>query len=315
MDSIYDVIITGAGPAGLTAGIYASRAKLKTLIIEMGAIGGQIALSSGVENYPGASVSDIESGAEIAGRMRAQALHFGAEIIDKEITEAVLSPEIKEIICSDGSIFRTKSVIIASGAYARPIGCENEDAFVGSGISYCATCDGNFFAGLDVYVVGGGDSALEEAVYLSKIARKVTVIHRRDSFRASKYIQEKAAAVPNISFIMDTVVKAAVGEDVLEGLKLRNVRTGDETVIEADPDDGMIGLFGFTGMIPRSGIYEAAGVETENGYIKAGEDTHTNIPGVFAAGDIRTKKLRQVVTACADGAVAATEADKYVSGL
>ncbi len=315
MGSIYDVVIIGSGPAGLSAGIYAGRYRLNTLIIEKGANGGQAVLTSDIENYPGVFNGAGESGQAIMERMKRQAVFFGAKFHTGEVTKVSLDGNVKSLELSDGCFCETRTVIIAGGAHFKPIGCKNEDRFVGCGISYCATCDANFFSGLDVYVAGGGDSAIEEAIYLSNVARTVTVIHRRDSFRASEYAVKKAEAVPNISFLMDSVVDEADGEDVLNEIKVRNLKTGELKVIKADDEDGMIGLFGFVGMEPETAIYRESGLKLKDGYIEAGEDTCTNIRGVFAAGDIRTKELRQVVTAAADGANAAFMAHKLLSGF
>ena len=315
MKDIYDVIIIGAGPAGLAAGIYAGRYRLSTLILEKSAYGGQAVLTSEIENYPGAFNEGPVGGQELTDRMRAQAAHFGAEFEIAEIASAELDGAVKKLKTQDGREFSARTVIIAGGAHYRPIGCKNEERFVGCGISYCATCDANFFAGLDVYVAGGGESALEEAMYLARVARRVYIVHRRDKFRASAYTVERASRIDNISFIMDSVVEEADGEDVLDTLRIRNVKTGEISVVTADEEDGMLGLFGFVGMEPETGIYEAAGIELKDGYINAGEDTHTNKDGVYAAGDIRIKSLRQIVTAAADGAVAAFEAERYLSSI
>ncbi len=317
-NNIYDVIIIGAGPAGLTAGIYCGRYMLKTLIIEKAAVGGQITLTSEIENYPGffGEENNLKSGAALTGRMKKQAEGFGAEFLAGEVKEFNISAEedLKKITLTDGRTLCAPAVIIAGGAHHRPVGCKNEEKFTGSGISYCAVCDANFFRDLEVFVAGGGESALEEALHLAALARHVTIIHRRDKLRASERTQQRVFNEKKISFIWNSVVEEAIGEDVLEGIRIKNLKTGEERLIEADEDDGMIGLFGFTGMQPETDIYEKSGIELEkeSGYIRAGEDTHTNISGVFAAGDIRTKSLRQVVTACADGAVAAAEADRYV---
>ena len=313
METIYDVIIIGAGPAGLTAGIYCGRSLLKTLVLERGAVGGQITLTSEIENYPGQNIDGSESGMTLTARMREQAEHFGALFEAAEIVKAELDGEVKKLISTTGREYLAKTVIISGGAHFRPIGCENEERFTGAGISYCATCDANFFTGLDVYVVGGGDSAVEEAIFLTKFARRVTIIHRRDTLRAAKSIQEKAFANEKISFLWNTVVEKADGEDVLDTLYLKNTVSGEQTMLKADPEDGMLGLFGFIGMVPDTNLYRESGIRLRDGYIDAGEDTHTSVPGVFAAGDIRVKLLRQVVTACADGAVAAAEAEKYLS--
>ena len=310
---IYDLIIAGAGPAGLCAGIYAGRYMLKTLIIEKAQDGGQISQTAEIENYPGLRTDMEESGLTLTERMTEQVKRFGAERALDEIVSYELDGDIKRLTGLSGKVYEARAVILAMGAHYRSIGCKNEDRFRGMGISFCATCDANFFRGLEVYVVGGGDSALEEAMYLTKFARKVTVIHRRDELRAARSIQEKAFANDKLHFIWDSVVDEACGEDVLNAIVIKNVKTGELTRLEADKADGMMGLFGFLGMIPNTEKLEGTGLELENGYIKADESTRTNLGGVFAAGDIRTKELRQVVTACADGAVAAFQAERYLA--
>ena len=310
MSKIYDVIILGAGPAGLSAGLYAGRARLSTLIIEKGQDGGQISQTDEIENYPGQNVEG-ESGRSLVARMSEQAAKFGAERCSDVIKSVDFSGEIKKVIGNKGE-YEAKCVIIATGAFPRPIGCENEGKFTGRGISFCATCDASFFEDYEVYVVGGGDSAVEEAMYLTKFARKVTIIHRRDQLRAVKSIQEKAFANPKISFIWDSVIKRVDGKGLLDTMTIQNVKTGEETVIHADEKDGVFGLFGFIGYQPNSQLFEGI-VEMENGYIVTDADMRTNVPGVFAAGDIRVKSLRQVITAAADGAIAAVQAEHYIS--
>ena len=310
---IYDLIIVGAGPAGLSAGIYAGRYMLKTLIIEKAQDGGQISQTAEIENYPGLRTDMEESGLTLTERMTEQVKRFGAERALDEIVSYELDGDIKRLTGLSGKVYEARAVILAMGAHYRSIGCKNEDRFRGMGISFCATCDANFFRGLEVYVVGGGDSALEESMYLTKFARKVTVIHRRDELRAARSIQEKAFANDKLHFIWDSVVDEACGEDVLNAIVIKNVKTGELTRLEADKSDGMMGLFGFLGMIPNTEKLEGTGLELENGYIKADESTRTSLGGVFAAGDIRTKELRQVVTACADGAVAAFQAERYLA--
>ena len=312
MSELYDVIILGGGPAGLTAGLYAGRSRLKTLLLEKGQNGGQISLSADVENYPG-QLLEGETGVSLSARMAEQCEKFGVERRTDDIQKAELAGAVKRLTGREGT-YEGRTVIIASGASPRPIGCENEKEFTGRGISYCATCDGAFFRGLDVYVAGGGDSAVEEAIFLTRFARKVTVVHRRDRLRAAKSIQEKAFANPKIGFLWDSVVVRAEGSDVLDTLTVRNVKTGELTVIKAAPEDGMLGLFGFVGNLPNTALFEGQ-LPLERGYIAAGEDTRTVIPGVFAAGDVRTKILRQVVTAAADGATAAVQAERYLEGL
>ena len=312
MSEMYDIIILGGGPAGLTAGLYAGRARLKTLLLEKAQPGGQITLSADVENYPG-QLLEGETGVSLTARMSAQCEHFGVERKADEIQQAELTGEVKRLTGASG-VYEARTVILAPGASPRPIGCENEKEFVGRGISYCATCDGAFFRGLDVYVAGGGDSAVEEAIFLTRFARKVTVIHRRDQLRAAKSIQEKAFANPKISFLWDSVVARADGSDVLNALTVKNVKTGGLTKLEASQEDGMLGLFGFVGLIPNTSIFQEQ-LPLESGYIPTDADMRTTIPGVFAAGDARVKSLRQVVTAAADGAIAAVQAEKYLMGL
>lgn len=310
MSKIYDVIILGGGPAGLTAGLYAGRSRLSTLIIEKGQDGGQIAITDEIENYPGQMVEG-ESGPSLIARMTEQAKKFGAERCSDVIKSVDLTGEVKKLVGNKGE-YEAKCVIIATGAFPKPIGCENEGKFTGKGISFCATCDAAFFEDFEVYVVGGGDSAVEEAMYLTKFARKVTIIHRRDELRAAKSIQEKAFANPKIAFMWDSVVVRVDGDDLLNSMTVKNVKTGELTTVEADEEDGLFGLFGFIGYNPNSKLFEGM-LEMENGYIKTDDNMHTNIPGVFAAGDIRVKSLRQVVTAAADGAIAAMQAEHYVS--
>lgn len=309
MSKVYDVIVLGGGPAGLAAGIYAGRARLSTLIIEKGQDGGQIAITDEIENYPGQTIEG-ESGASLAARMAEQAAKFGAERVGDVIKEVSLEGKIKTLTGSKG-VYEGKTVIIATGAFPRPIGCDNEGKFVGKGISFCATCDAAFFEDFEVYVVGGGDSAVEEALYLTKFARKVTIIHRRDELRAAKSIQEKAFANDKIHFMWNTVVESVNGDGLLSSMVVRNKKTGERTTITADEEDGMFGLFGFIGYLPKSELFEGQ-IDLDGGYIVTDADMKTNVDGVFAAGDIRVKSLRQVVTAAADGAIAAVQAGKYI---
>lgn len=309
MDKIYDLIVLGAGPAGLAAGIYAGRSRLDVLILEKGQDGGQIAITEEIENYPGAMVEG-ESGPSLVARMTQQAEKFGAQRQSDVIKSVELEGDVKKLVGNKGT-YLAKTVIIATGAFPKPIGCENEGKFVGKGISFCATCDANFFEDFEVFVVGGGDSAVEEAMYLTKFARKVTIIHRRDQLRAAKSIQEKAFANEKLHFLWDSVVVRADGEELLDTIVVKNIKTGELTEIHADEEDGLFGLFGFIGYKPNSALFEGQ-VEMEHGYIVTDVDMRTNIPGVFAAGDIRVKSLRQVVTAAADGAIAATMAERYL---
>ena len=312
MSKIYDVIVLGAGPAGLTAGLYSGRARLSTLVIEKGQDGGQIAITNEIENYPGQVEGD--SGPSLIARMTKQCEHFGVERVSDMIKEVQLTGPVKKLIGVKGE-YEAKCVIIATGAFPRPIGCKNEGKFVGKGISFCATCDASFFQDLEVYVVGGGDAAVEEAMYLTKFARKVTIIHRRDELRAAKSIQEKAFKNEKLHFMWNTVVDEVDGEDdILSKMIVKNTKTGELTTIEADEDDGLVGLFGFIGLLPKSDLFEGV-IDMDKGYIKTDDNMHTNVEGVYAAGDIRVKSLRQVVTAAADGAIAAMQAEKYIANL
>ncbi len=305
---IYNLIIIGAGPAGLSAGIYSGRAMLDTLIIEKDLEGGQILQTSEIENYPGSL--DIESGPTLIDRMIEQVKKFGVNKVRDTVVDVSLDGEIKAVKC-DKETYHAKTIIIAGGAAAVPLGVEGEEKFRGRGLSYCATCDGPFFRGLDVYVVGGGDSAIQEALYLTRFAKKVTIIHRRQELRAAKSLQEKAFKNEKIAFMLDTVIKEIHGNDVIEAMTLENVKSGQITEIKADPNDGTFGVFGFVGYKPKSELYSGK-LHMENGYIVTDEDMHTNISGVFAVGDIRKKSLRQVATAVADGAIAAVQAEKYI---
>ena len=312
MSKIYDVIVLGAGPAGLTAGLYSGRARLSTLVIEKGQDGGQIAITNEIENYPGQVEGD--SGPSLIARLTKQCEHFGVERVSDMIKEVELTGPVKKLIGVKGE-YEAKCVIIATGAFPRPIGCKNEGKFVGKGISFCATCDASFFQDLEVYVVGGGDAAVEEAMYLTKFARKVTIIHRRDELRAAKSIQEKAFKNEKLHFMWNTVVDEVDGEDdILSKMIVKNTKTGELTTIEADEDDGLFGLFGFIGLLPKSDLFEGV-IDMDKGYIKTDDNMHTNVEGVYAAGDIRVKSLRQVVTAAADGAIAAMQAEKYIANL
>ena len=230
-----------------------------------------------------------------------------------QIKSVDLSGDVKKLVGTKG-VYEAKTVILATGAFPRPIGCKNEGKFVGKGISFCATCDAAFFEDFEVYVVGGGDAAVEEAMYLTKFARKVTIIHRRNELRAAKSIQEKAFKNPKLHFMWDTVVDEVDGDELMNKMIVKNTKTGELTTIEADPDDGIFGLFGFIGLLPNTGLFEGQ-IDMENGYVLTDDNMHTNLPGVFAAGDLRKKSLRQVVTAAADGAIAAMQAEKYLADL
>lgn len=311
MSNLYDVIVIGGGPAGLSAALYAGRARLNTLVIEKKKEGGQIALTSEVENYPGCL--EGESGPTLIDRMYNQALNFGTKLVYDEIESVSLEGAIKQLTGKKG-VYKAKAIIIATGASARPIGCIGEKEYTGKGVSYCATCDGSFFEDFDIYVVGGGDTAVEEAMYLTKFGRSVTIIHRRDELRAAKSIQEKAFRNEKIKFMWNTVVKELDGDGILSSMVVENVKTGELATIEADEEDMTFGLFGFIGYLPKTEIFKDI-LTLENGYIVTDENMKTNIDGVFAAGDVRVKSLRQVVTAAADGAIAAVQAEKYIESL
>ncbi|GAA6513819.1 thioredoxin-disulfide reductase [Merdimmobilis hominis] len=310
MEKIYDVIIIGAGPAGLAAGSYAGRARMDTLIIEKDKDGGQIVITAEIENYPGGV--DEESGPSLIGRMAKQAEHFGAQKVKDTIVDVELEGDVKHLKGLKGDYYG-KTVIIATGAHPKPIGCPGEKEFTGKGVSYCATCDGSFFEDFDIYVVGGGDSAVEEAMYLTKFGRQVTLIHRRDQLRAAKSIQEKAFANPKMKFMWNTTVEELKGDGILTSMVVKDTVTGETREIVANEEDGTFGVFVFIGFEPHGELFEGK-VEMKNGYIVTDDNMKTNIPGVFAAGDIRVKSLRQVVTAAADGAIAATQAEKYIEG-
>ncbi|MCL2170061.1 MAG: thioredoxin-disulfide reductase [Defluviitaleaceae bacterium] len=310
MEKIYDVIVIGGGPAGLAAGLYAGRARLSTLMVEKLTEGGQIVTTNEVENYPGGIHE--ESGPSLVGRMVSQVEKFGVKTVKEAVTEVSLEGDVK-VITTSTNVYKSKTVIIATGANPRPIGCPGEAELVGMGVSYCATCDGAFFEDLEIYVVGGGDSAVEEALFLTRFGRKVTIIHRRDELRAAKYLQEQALAHEKIEFMWDSVVTEIKGDDCVEAMVVENVKTGEKTEVVADPEDGTFGIFVFVGLVPASDLYKGV-IDMQDGYILTNENMETNVKGVYAAGDIRVKTLRQVVTAAADGAIAATMADKYISG-
>lgn len=309
---VYDLIIIGAGPAGLSAGIYAGRARLDTLIIEKAQVGGQILQTSEIENYPGSELE--ESGTSLISRMDEQTKKFGIKKVIDTVKDVSLDGKIKTVTC-DGGSYQAKSVIIAGGVIARSIGCGGEDEFLGRGISHCGTCDAPFFKDLEVFVVGGGDAALEEATYLTKFAKKVTVIHRRKGLRAAKSVQEKAFKNEKIEFMYDTIVKEIKGDGLIESMTLENMKDGSITEIKADPNDGTFGIFVSIGYKPATEIYKGQLDLSEKGYIVTDKNMKTNIAGVFAAGDIREKNLRQVITAASDGAIAAVEAGKYIEEL
>ncbi|MCB2292894.1 thioredoxin-disulfide reductase [Clostridium algoriphilum] len=303
MEHIYDTIIIGGGPAGLSAGLYASRSRMDTLVIERAAYGGQVATTDELDNYPGSI--ENSTGASLSKRMKEQAAEFGTKFVNEEVAGVELEGDIKVIKCMSKS-YKAKTIIIATGAYPRLGGFKNETELRGKGVSYCATCDADFFADLDIAVLGGGDSAISEAIYLAKFGETVTVIHRRDELRAAKSLQEKAFSNPKIKFVWDTVVEEAKGTEVLESLVLKNIKTGEISELKSD------GCFVFIGYLPISELFKGKITMNERGDVITDEEMRTNIPGVYAAGDIRVKLLRQVITAAADGAIAATHAEHYI---
>lgn len=303
---MYDVIILGGGPAGLSAGINAGRAKLKTLIIEKAVEGGQIVDAATVENYPGI---EITSGLELGMKMKKQAEHFNCEILSATVEKVELDKEIKKIITSKGE-FEAKGVILATGAKARNTGAPGEENFIGKGVSYCSTCDAAFYEDFDVYVIGGGDSAVGEALFISKFAKRVFIVHRRDELRANKTLQEQAFANEKIHFIWDTVIDEIKGEKMVKEMVLKNIKTNEKTTIKADPEP--FGIFVFIGYVPETKLYEGQ-INMEKGYIITDDEMRTNIPGVYAAGDLRKKTIRQVITAASDGAIAGINIGKYIA--
>ncbi len=311
MDKVYDIIVLGAGPAGLTAASYAGRARMDTLLIEGTKDGGQIVITNEIENYPGSL--EEESGPSLIARMTKQVEKFGADRVTDTIVDVELEGKVKHLKGNHGDYY-AKAVVLATGASPRPIGCPGEKEFTGKGVSYCATCDANFFEDFEVYVVGGGDSAVEEAMYLTKFARKVTLVHRRAELRAAKSIQEKAFKNPKMEFMWNTTIEEIKGDGVVTSMIVKDTVTGETREIEADEEDGTFGIFVFVGFDPKSQLFEGK-LEMENRYIVTDKYMHTSVPGVFAAGDVIVKHLRQVVTACGDGAVAATEAQHYVENL
>ena len=306
---MYDVIILGAGPAGLTAGLYAGRSKLKTLIIEKAIPGGQIATTAFVENYPG-SIEEA-SGMGLSDRMYEQAKEF-CEFKTANVTKVELEGKVKKIYTEDGEVIEAKVVIISTGASHRKLGAKGEDEFANRGVSYCATCDGPFFTGLDIFVVGGGDSALEEALYLTKFAKSVSIIHRRDEFRASQVVVDKVKANDKIKLVLDSVVNEIKGEKDATSVIVENVKTHEISELKSE-DNGPIGVFIFVGYIPQTDIFEGI-IDLDHGYIKTDDDMKTEIEGVFAIGDTRVKSVRQMVTAAGDGCIAAVVENSYLEG-
>lgn len=299
----YDVIIIGAGPAGLSAAIYSARGGLKTAIFEKAMVGGQINVTDEVENYPG--FEEPLSGFELTAKMHAQAERFGARFIEEEIT-AMGMEGLCKVIETDSGKYRAKSVIICTGAHPRRLNIPGEERLTGHGVSYCATCDGALYRDKVVAVVGGGDSAIEEGIFLSRFARKVIVIHRRDELRAQKIIQDRAFKNPKMEFIWDTVVQEIHGEERVGQLELVNRKSKEISMLPVD------GVFIYVGILPNNELLESRIELDSAGFVLTDGHMHTNIPGIYAAGDIRHTVLRQVVTATSDGAVAAWSAEKWI---
>jgi len=299
----YDIVIVGAGPAGLAAGLYAARARRRTLLVERKVTGGQIALTSDVENYPG---FDSINGFDLAQRMHAQAGKYGMETAYADVT-AVDQLDGKHLVRTSEGDFVAKAVIVTGGADYNRLGVPGEERLTGHGVSYCATCDAAFFKDQDVAVIGGGDAAVDEGLFVARYARKVYVIHRRDTLRASAILQERAFAEPKMSFVWNTVVEEIVGEDAVAGLRLRNVATGETSTLD------VAAAFVFIGLTPNTGYLRGKLEMDPAGHVRVNEWMETNVPGLFAAGDIRANSARQVVTAAGDGATAAIRADHYIT--
>ncbi|MFZ7130825.1 MAG: thioredoxin-disulfide reductase [Eubacteriales bacterium] len=300
----YDTIIIGGGPAGLSAALYASRADLKTMVLETGALGGQIATTSEVENYPG-SIQHC-TGPTLTERMKEQSLSFGTDIKFEAYQEMTKVGDYF-LIRTDQGEYKSKTVIIATGSRPKLIGCKGEQEFRGLGVSYCATCDANFFRGLNVAVVGGGDSAVDEGLFLTKFAKKVILIHRRDELRAAKALQNKAFANPKMDFIWNSTIEEIKGNGVVQSMITKDVKTHEVKEIPID------GVFVFIGYTPNSKEFQDFVALDNAGNVITDEEMKTKTPGVFAAGDIRKKLLKQAITASADGAIAAISAEKYIA--
>ena len=303
----YDAIVLGGGSAGLTAGIYLSRAKAKTLIINEGTVGGQMVLTHAVANYPGVKET---GGYQLSKIMKEQAKEFGCDIESNvEITKLDLTSKKKLVEIDDDEVFTADTVIIATGGTPRKLGLQSEDKFKGLGISYCATCDGDFYAGKDIIVIGGGNSALEEAVSLTKWVNSVRIIHQFDNFQAHKHAIEEAEKNDKISFIMESEVTEFLGDETVKAVKLINKKTNEESTVNSD------GVFIYIGYIANSEKFKGLVDLSDYDEIITDEDMKTNIPGVFAAGDIRKKKYRQITTAVSDGTIAALSAIEYLHNL
>ena len=317
MNQVYDVVIIGAGPAGLAAGLYAGRSKLKTLIIEKGQPGGQIATTHEVANYPGSIHFDGKtetSGPELIKRMVEQADEFNCERVRDNVQDIVVEDGLKVIKCKNNE-YTAKTVILAPGAQPKKLRIPGEAPLTGKGVSYCATCDADFFEDLEVFVVGGSYSAVEEAMYLAKFARKVTMVVMLEDYDNIGMAVDKLKEFDNIEAMFNTQITAIEGDGMVERMKLINNKTNEEWVYEADEDEGMFGIFIFIGFDPNTEPFKNIVELDEWGYIKTDENMMTNVPGVYAAGDVRPKLLRQVVTAVSDGAIAATAALKFIEEM
>ncbi len=304
MEHIYDMIIVGGGPGGYTAALYAARAGLDTLLLEKLSAGGQMALTTQIDNYPG--FEEGIDGFTLGEKMQAGAERFGAKTELAEVTALELSGKIKKVESSEGT-FLGKTVVIATGASPRELGIAKEAELIGRGVNYCAACDGMYYKGKTVMVVGGGNSAAADALLLSRVCRKVYVVHRRDSLRATKIYHEPLMQAENVEFIWNSTVEELLHEQRLTGVRVKNVKTGEQSVVPVD------GVFVSIGRKPATELLEGQLTLDPAGYIAADESTRTNLPGVFAVGDVRTKVMRQVVTAVADGAVATHYAEEYLA--
>ena len=308
---MYDCIIIGAGPAGISAGIYAARSSMKTIIIEKGTPGGLIAKTDEIANYPGAE--DVPTGPALIERMVKQAKSFGAEFVTDTVVNVDFSNTTK-VVVGENNTYEGKSVIIATGSNPRLLDVPGEKEFTGKGIAYCATCDAPFFQGLDIYVVGSGEAAVEEAMYLTKFGRSVTLLVRKDKLSVAKSIEEKAFKCENLNIMWNVEVESFEGVGILGAMNIVNNKTGEKTKIVPREGDMIFGVFIFIGYVPESSIFEGK-VETNRNYVVSDGVMKTNVEGVFVAGDVRVKELRQVVTAVNDGAIAAVNAGKYVESL
>lgn len=311
MEKIYDLLVIGAGPAGLSTGIYAGRAKLNTLIIEKAEFGGQVNKTYDISNYPGARNSN---GPKLMEEMRKQAEDFGVNFMSAEVLEVSLEGDVKTLKTDRGEI-KGRSVVIATGASPRKLGFKGEEEFTGRGVAYCSTCDGQFFEGLEVFVIGAGFAAAEEAMFLTKFATKVTVIAREPEFTCAKSIADKVLAHPKVEVKFNTEILEANGTKMINYAKFINNKTGETFEYHAKKEDGSFGIFVFVGYAPQSQLFKGILELDKFGYIVTNENMETNIQGVYVAGDLRPKALRQIVTAVSDGAIAATSAERYVIEL